>query len=194
MQDACTSCNIPLFLPNHTNQGILCNVKTPIIKYPYLPLLQQLISVLKIPGVEALLDSWRTKACKSGEYGDIFNGNKCRKRLKAPDGTIFFSNLPHEKQGPDEELRIGVNLGVDWHIVLFSLFVLTHFAIGSLTYAVTLPLPTPHARHHFQFAISHPNISEYCLHDKSYSHLIIKVLHFKSYMHEHSSRAKRAES
>ena len=173
MQDACTSCNIPLFLPNHTNRGILRNMKTPIIKYPYLPLSQQLISVLKIPGVEALLDSWRTKARKSGEYGDIFDGNMCRERLKAPDGTIFFSNLPHEKQGPGGELRIGVNLGVDWHVVLSSLFVPTNFAVGSLTYAVTLPLHTPRAQHRFQFAISHPNIGEYHLHDKSYSHSII---------------------
>ncbi|KAG2046440.1 hypothetical protein BDR06DRAFT_977476 [Suillus hirtellus] len=34
-------------------------------------------------------------------------------QLQGMDGKIFFSNLPHEKNGPDGELRIGVNLGVD---------------------------------------------------------------------------------
>ena len=116
MQDTCTSCKVPLFLPNHTNRGILRNVKTPVIKYPYLSLSQQLISVLKIPGIEALLDGWRIKPRKSGEYSDIFDGDMCRIHLMAPDGSLFFSNLPHERQGPSGELRIGVNLGVDWYV------------------------------------------------------------------------------
>jgi len=56
MQDTCISCKVPLFLPSHMNQGILHNAKTPVIKYPYLPLLQQLVSVLKIPSIKVLLD------------------------------------------------------------------------------------------------------------------------------------------
>ncbi|KAF8839064.1 hypothetical protein BDN67DRAFT_1012600 [Paxillus ammoniavirescens] len=34
--------------------------------------------------------------------------------LKGPDGKLFFSNLPNEKNGPNGKLHIGVNLGVDW--------------------------------------------------------------------------------
>ena len=126
VQDACTSCKVPLFLPSHTNRGNLRNMKTPLIKYPYLPLSQQLVSLLKIPGIEALLDNWRNKQRTSGEYRDIFDGDICRKRLRAPDGSLFFSNLPHEGHGPSGELRIGVNLGVDWYVLMSLHAVLTH--------------------------------------------------------------------
>jgi hypothetical protein len=91
-------------------------LKTPVIKYPYIPLSEQIESLLRVPGVEALLDEWRFKPRIEGEYGDIFDGAICRSTLKAPDGSIFFSNLPHERKGPQEELRIGVNLGVDWYV------------------------------------------------------------------------------
>jgi hypothetical protein len=114
MRDACTSCDVPLFMPDHTKRGIPRAVKTPVIRYPYLALSQQLFSVLKIPGIEALLDNWRIKPRRLGEYGDIFDGNMCRLHLKAPDGGLFFTNLPCERNGPHGELRIGVNLGVDW--------------------------------------------------------------------------------
>jgi hypothetical protein len=146
MQDTCTLCNVPLFLPNHMNRGIPCKVKTPAIKYPYLPLSQQLVSVLKIPGIEALLDNWRTNPHKSGKYSDIFDGDMCHIHLKAPNGSIFFLNHAHERQGPSGELQIGVNLGVDWYILL-SHVVLTHqhFATGSPTYVVTSPHLTPPA-------------------------------------------------
>jgi len=43
-----------------------------------------------MPGIEALLDSWRIKPCKAGEYGDVFDGDMCRVHLKAPDSTYFF--------------------------------------------------------------------------------------------------------
>ena len=91
------------------------------------PLLsQQLMSVLKIPGIEALLDNWCNKQCTSGEYRDIFNRDICRKCLRAPDGSLFFSNLPHEGHGPSGELRIGVNLGVDWYILISFCAALTY--------------------------------------------------------------------
>jgi len=112
VQDACMSCKVPLFLPSHTNWGNPHNIKTPVIKYPYLLLLQQLVSMLKIPSIKALLDNWRTKPCKSREYKDIFNGDMCHIYLKAPNSSTFFSNLYHERQGPGRELWIGVNLGV----------------------------------------------------------------------------------
>jgi hypothetical protein len=91
-------------------------LKTPIIKYPYTPLSDQITSLLQLPGVEALLDEWRFKPRVPGEYGDIFDGAVCRSKLKAPDGSLFFSNLPNKKNGPNGELRIGVNLGIDWYV------------------------------------------------------------------------------
>jgi hypothetical protein len=71
VQTECTSCRTPLFLPDHTRQGNHRAVMTPLIKYPYLPLSEQITSILKTPGVEALLDNWRSKPRKSGEYSDI---------------------------------------------------------------------------------------------------------------------------
>ncbi len=56
MQDGCAACKTPLFLSNQTKQGNLHTIKTPRIKYPYLPLSNQITALLKIPGIEALLD------------------------------------------------------------------------------------------------------------------------------------------
>jgi hypothetical protein len=116
VQDSCTICQEPLFLAGETKRGNQRGVKSPIIKYPYLSLSDQIRSILKVPGVEALLDEWRKKPRVLGEYGDIFDGAMCRDKLKAPDGKLFFSNLPNEGTGPSGELRIGVNLGVDWYV------------------------------------------------------------------------------
>lgn len=120
VQDACTLCDVPLFLPDLTKRGNRRTIKTPIIKYPYLSLSDQLKSLLVVPGVEVLLDGWREKPCSSGHYTNIFDGKVCRFDLKAPDGSPFFSNLPHQKNGPNGELRIGVNLGVDWYVCHYS--------------------------------------------------------------------------
>lgn len=114
--DECTNCNIPLFLPSQTKRGNDRATKTPLIKYPYLPLSEQIKSMLKIPGLEAVLDGWRSKTRSIGTYTDIFDGDICRKKLKDPDGHLFFSNGPGDKTGPNGELRIGVNLGVDWQL------------------------------------------------------------------------------
>lgn len=113
-QDMCPNCRIDLFLPDLTARGNQCTMKIPVVKYPYLPLSHQLKSLLKIPGLKALLDSWRSKPHAPNQYTDIFDGSMCRTKLKSPDGSLFFSNLPHERRGPNGELRIGVNLGVDW--------------------------------------------------------------------------------
>ena len=42
----------------------------------------------------------------------------CHVHLKASNGCIFFSNLPHERRGADGALRIRVNLAVDWYVLL----------------------------------------------------------------------------
>jgi hypothetical protein len=142
MQETCTACHIPLFLPEHTRQGNLRPVKVPVIKYPYLPLSDQIVSILKTPGVEALLDEWRTKPRKLGEYADIFDGRMCRLKLRAPDGSLFFSNRSHENNGPDNELRIGVNLGVDWYASWLDSFDLDNSALGFPIFVVTSHHPT----------------------------------------------------
>jgi hypothetical protein len=116
MQDECTACKTPLFLSDQMKRGNSRAIKTPKIKYPYLPLSDQITSLLKIPGVEAVLDQWRTKPRNPGEYSNIFDGDICCLKLRAPDGTLFFSNQPHERNGPGGELRIGVNLGADWYV------------------------------------------------------------------------------
>jgi hypothetical protein len=117
VRDTYTLCNVPLFMLDHTKRGISRAVKTPVIRYPYLALSQQLFSVLKIPGIKVLLDNWRIKPCRLGEYDDIFDGNMCRLHLKAPDGGIFFTNLPCERNGPNRELCIGV-----FYFILFYFF------------------------------------------------------------------------
>jgi len=114
MQEKCIRRDAPLFLSEHTRQGIRHVIKTPIIKYPYLPLSDQIVSILSNPGIEALLNNWCTKPRNPEEYSDIFNGRMCRLKLRAPDGSLFFSNRHHEGTGPDNELQIGVNLSVDW--------------------------------------------------------------------------------
>ncbi|KIK81982.1 hypothetical protein PAXRUDRAFT_35714 [Paxillus rubicundulus Ve08.2h10] len=57
-QDQCILCNIDLFLPSQTKCSNPQEIKTPIISYPYLPLYKQIKSLLKIPGLEAVLDAW----------------------------------------------------------------------------------------------------------------------------------------
>jgi len=116
MQDMCTACNTPLFLADCTKRNNPRAIKMPIVKYLYLALSDQIASILQIPGIEALLDKWCKKPHKMGEYTDIFDGNICRNRLRAPNGSLFFSNLLHEKNGPHGKLRIGVNLGLDWYV------------------------------------------------------------------------------
>jgi hypothetical protein len=118
--DMCAACHVNLFLPSETTRGNQRAIRMPVIKYPYLPLSEQLKSILKVPGVEAVLDQWRTKPRSPGKYTDIFDGDMCRTKLKDPSGKLFFSNLPDEKTGPNGELRIGVNLGVDWYVLVHT--------------------------------------------------------------------------
>ena len=115
MQDVCTTCKTPLFLADHTRRNN-SHAKMPIVKYLYLPLSKQIASILQVPGIEALLDEWCKKPCKMGDYIDIFDSDVCHNKLQAPDGSLFFSNLLHEKNGPHGKLRIGVNLGLDWYV------------------------------------------------------------------------------
>ncbi|KIN96499.1 hypothetical protein M404DRAFT_33208 [Pisolithus tinctorius Marx 270] len=141
--DTCTSCNIDLFLPGQTLQGNAHALKTPIVKYPYLPLSEQISSILMIPGIEDVLDGWRGKSCSPGIYMDIFDGSICRTKLKGPDGKLFFSNDWNEQHGPNNELCLGVNLGVDCPTGFRTFKVtschLTHRALPPSRFATSLP-------------------------------------------------------
>ncbi|KAH7918292.1 hypothetical protein BV22DRAFT_1134692 [Leucogyrophana mollusca] len=87
--EMCVGCEVPLFLPATTKQGNQRKMRVPRVKYPYLPLSQQLKSIIKVPGVEQLLDAWRTKTRTPGRYTDIFNGAMCRTKLQDPAGQPF---------------------------------------------------------------------------------------------------------
>ena len=190
VQEECITCHIPLFLPDHTRQGNRRAVKTPVIKYPYLPLSEQIVSILKTPGIEALLDEWRTKPRNSGSYGDIFDGSMCRLKLRAPDGSVFFSNHPHESHGPDNELRIGVNLGVDWYVLRLSFYNLYKTGPGFRIFVATSHHPIRRVPPRFPSATSHPNSGASCYFIIYIQDKVFKVPYVKSHVHKHPSGAQ----
>ena len=147
-KETCNLCHVSLFLPEYTRQGNRRGIKTPVIKYPYLPLSNQIALILRIPGVKVLLDAWCTKPHKTGEYSNIFDGNMCQLKLKAPDGSLFFSNNLHEIKGPNNELWIGVNLGIDWYVLYIASSDLNSPS-GFLISLATSHHPIHHIRLHF---------------------------------------------
>ena len=81
------------------------------------------MSVLKIPGIKALLDNWHTKPCKSGEYKDIFDGNMCCIHLKAPNGMAALSfqiSITKDKGlvGSSELGSIWKSIGMYCHLLM----------------------------------------------------------------------------
>ena len=76
----------------------------------------------------------------------MFDGQMCKLKLKAPDGSFFFffSNCPQDISGPNNELQIGVNLGVDWCILFFHSYELNNSVSGFLTFVATSHCHTPH--------------------------------------------------
>jgi len=191
-QDTYTNCQIPLFLPDHTRRGSLRAVKLPVIKYPYLPLSAQIESLLKVPGVEAVLDEWRKRPRNLGEYGDIFDGEVCRLKLRAPDGTLFFSNLPHETTGPAGELRIGVNLGIDWYVLHLPRSRLIQ--PGPRFSYIHSNIAPSHSSCPTSFSVCNfpPEYRYVFLPHLLYRPLIFQVPHVKPLMHEHPPRPKGA--
>jgi len=79
---------------------------------------EQISDLVAVPGVRM---SW-TRGVRRSVYQanntDIFDGNVC-KELPGHDGQPFF--LPDQKEVENGELRVGVSLGVDWYVVIFSL-------------------------------------------------------------------------
>ncbi|KAG2046041.1 hypothetical protein BDR06DRAFT_977775 [Suillus hirtellus] len=136
----CASARYPLLYPS-----LLSNMLRAWFSYPYLPLSVQIQSILTIPGVEATLDGWRAKPRTPGRYMDIFDGDMCHLNLKAPDGRLFFSNGPNKLQGPDKELHLGINLGIDWFSYICSNIVPSHSSCPTSFSICNLP---PEYRYH----------------------------------------------
>ncbi|PIL33759.1 hypothetical protein GSI_04384 [Ganoderma sinense ZZ0214-1] len=82
----------------------------PLLRFPYKSLTEQLTAILAMPGMEEAMQAWRRRRRVAGRLVDIFDGLICR-ALRGPDGRPFFRyDLPED---PDDELRIGVVLGLD---------------------------------------------------------------------------------
>lgn len=74
-------------------------------------LTEQLAELVRQPGMEEALVSWRKRVRLPGVLNDFFDGAiSCD--LLGPDGKPFFRHDLDED--PDGELRIGAALGVDW--------------------------------------------------------------------------------
>lgn len=84
----------------------------PWLQFPYKSLVEQLSTILALPGVEEAMDVWRKRTQIQGWLGDIFDGRICH-ALCGPDGQSFF-RYDLRDGGPEGELRIGLTLGVDW--------------------------------------------------------------------------------
>jgi hypothetical protein len=104
----CKDCEEPLFhWPTHAPKP----VSTPRLQFPHKTLEAQIREILSVPGMEGTLDDWRKLERQPGKYRDIFDGAVC-KELQDSNGRLFFNN--EGGSAPDNELRIGVTLGVDW--------------------------------------------------------------------------------
>ncbi|KAL4258273.1 hypothetical protein AB1N83_009184 [Pleurotus pulmonarius] len=121
----CSCCASPLFRSRHSlNRRASSTTEThrPSLQFPTKSIESQLRDILAVPGMEEVLEGWRSKHRTAGVLTDIFDGDVC-KTLPAPDGSTFFANpLPPGV----EELRIGLTLGVDWFSYLRSLISPSH--------------------------------------------------------------------
>jgi hypothetical protein len=62
----------------------------------------------------------------------------CLLKLRAPDGKVFFLNGPNELQVPNKELCLGINLEIDWYVLLYiSTYIMCSHFLGSCIYVVT---------------------------------------------------------
>ncbi|KAH9853892.1 hypothetical protein C2E23DRAFT_858962 [Lenzites betulinus] len=78
---------------------------------------EQLADILLQPGMEDAMSSWRRRSRVTGWLSDFFDG-QISKVILGPDGLPFFRrDLPED---PDDEIRLGFALGVDWFSYLRS--------------------------------------------------------------------------
>lgn len=89
----------------------------PVLKYPYKPLIVQLMELLARKGIEDELERWRSRERRPGEYVDMMDG-EVWKTLKAVDGTPFFDNAATRSYS--DELRIGLTFSMDGYVNFVS--------------------------------------------------------------------------
>ncbi|CDO73026.1 hypothetical protein BN946_scf185007.g80 [Trametes cinnabarina] len=119
----CARCGHPLFKVEPTprsrsnRRGDAKRYK-PYLQTPAKTLSEQLAALLLQPGFEEALGAWRRRSRSGGWLTDFFDGAISRELL-GPDKKPFFR---HDlDRDPDDEIRIGVALGLDWFSYLRSL-------------------------------------------------------------------------
>ncbi|PBK71418.1 hypothetical protein ARMSODRAFT_1017315 [Armillaria solidipes] len=110
---ACVCCQSLVFkLTQRRNlrSSAMAEKSKPLLQFLTKSIEEQLRDMLAVPRMEEVLEGWRGKTQKPGEYIDNFDGAICHE-LKGTDGHLFFENpLP----SANTELWIGLTLGVDW--------------------------------------------------------------------------------
>ncbi|KAL1936999.1 hypothetical protein VTO73DRAFT_2039 [Trametes versicolor] len=109
----CTACGHPLFkieTGRARGRGGKKRAK-PYLRTPAKSITEQLADLLVQPGMEDAMEGWRRRSRIPGWLSDFFDG-EISKSLLGPDGLPFFR---HEGTDPEDELRIGVALGIDWY-------------------------------------------------------------------------------
>lgn len=97
-------------------------VYKPILRLPMDSVSSQLVFLLARPQVEKNIDAWRHRNAREGELLTIMDG-EVWKNLRAHDGGLFFDNSPDRAN--EDELRIGITLGLDGLIYALLLFFLS---------------------------------------------------------------------
>lgn len=108
----CTACGHPLFKIEAARGRAGGGRKRakPYLRTPAKSITEQLADLLAQPGMEDAMEGWRHRSRHRGWLSDFFDGAISRSLL-GPDGLPFFRR---DGADPDDELRIGLALGIDW--------------------------------------------------------------------------------
>ena len=120
----CTFCTAILFegLNDTSDPGITppkTRAKKPKIQCPQRPLSGCLPALLNHPGIEEVLDEWKSYESQPGKLNTVMDG-RVWKTLPGHDGKSFFDNSPDCLE-PDE-LWIGITLGFDGYVFSTSVY------------------------------------------------------------------------
>ncbi|KAF7367759.1 hypothetical protein MSAN_00839900 [Mycena sanguinolenta] len=124
----CLRCSIPVFqtaVPLSRSARTPTAPPRPLLQFPTKSIEEQLRDMLAVPGVEEEMDKWRSKKRTAGVYKDFFD-RRIAKEIQGPDDLPFFRPGQSPQSGPDNELRIGLTLGVDWFSYLRSQIAPSH--------------------------------------------------------------------
>ncbi|KAJ6479999.1 hypothetical protein C8R47DRAFT_1074460 [Mycena vitilis] len=124
----CLRCTIPIFetaVPRSIFSRAAVPPPKPLLRFPTKSIEEQLKDMLAVPGVEEEMDKWRSNSRTAGIYEDFFDGRISRE-IEGPDGLPFFRPGETPNMGPNDELRVGLTLGVDWFSYLRSQIAPSH--------------------------------------------------------------------